>query len=290
MTKIRIIGNPGQQGVEILKAWLEKFLRKFNLCPNEVHLVFIENIQQFDEVLQRYSKPISGLSPEENWLLTEMEFENLYCTGYLHENSRKETASPIILIKKDIEISEYALLDEVAHMSEDKHGWYKAKAKAFRLLNGKIFEFRDICKELQMDISLLPSFFSWFRDQFFDFFSNEMMCQYNLIEELFRDREKRLNDLVEGARTILPFRPKIIDFGIAMSATFFSILPPSYPQKEDEKKLEKKVINCIRQMSMEEEYRKIKSVVSQLESPPDANNIYKCAVEIIELAQEFLER
>jgi len=289
LTKIKIIGKPGQQDVEILKKWLEDSLRKFSLYPNRVYFIFIQNLQQFKQVLQRYEKPTPDLTPEEDSLLTELEFEKFHYTAYIREDHRKAKVPPIILIRKGAKISKYSLLDEVAHMAEDKHGWNKQKAKGFGLLKDRAVEFRERCKKLQMDTSPLPSFFSWFRDQLFDFFSGEMMCQHNLNEEVFRDKEMGLNDLIGEARIIFPLQTKFVDFGLTVGAAFWSTLPPSYPKKENESKLEEIVIGFIRQISMESYYRKIKSVVSQLKSPPEATNIYKCGAQIIELAQEFLE-
>jgi len=281
--KIKIIGNPGKQPVETLKVWLEESLKKFNLLYPEVWLIFIKNAKQIEKISQKYEKGVKNLSQAEKSLIAKAKFAYLRKAIYIPKYSREKGIPPIILItRKEGEISEYDILDETAHIAEDEHGWNKIKSEAFEIL------LRDY-QGLWITPGEFFSFFPWLNMQFFDFFSNEMMCQYGLITEVFRLREEKLNHWIKQ----YPLKKKISKieyFGTIMAVVFRTTLPPSYSQKEGEEKLEKIVIDHIRQMGMEELYREIKTIVSGLESPPKVANIYQCGAKIIELAQEFLEK
>lgn len=294
MTKIKIIGDPGQQPLETLKEWLEKYLKKFKLFDQEVWLIFIENIRQLKKMMRKYEKEIRELFPglplemhsllqEINSLRAKISFFELEHAGtvYIPEECRKKGVPPIILIRKTGKIHEFNLLDEIAHIAEDKYGWNKTKSKALEIL------LKDVL--LGWDISEGMVFSEWLRIHLFDFFSAEMMCQYGLTGEVFRGRQKSL-DFQLKTFSSEKGKSKFNDLVFITTAAFLSSLPPSYPKRKDEKKLEKIVIDDVREMQMELLYRKIKSVLSKLESPPKVSNIYKCGSEIIELAQEFLEK
>jgi hypothetical protein len=274
LTKFKIIGNTGQQPVETFKTWLKEYLQRFHLYPEEVYLVFIEKSSQLEWVIQEYMKS-ERLSSEERLLIAERKFETFAELAYLLEPTRKEGTPPIILIKKDSQISKHCFLHEVAHIAEDKKRWNEIKLKAFKLID--------------WDLSPPTGFLFWLTSELSDFFCSEMICHYGLINEAIQEKEGRLNFWLKKHFPLYK-ESKIIDFGISMTAAFLTTLPPSYPRKEDEEKLEKIVIDYIRQMSMEPLYRKIKSIVSKLESPPKVSNIYQCGAEIIELAQEFLSK
>lgn len=276
-TKIKIIGNPGQQPIDILKTWLEESLKKFNLIYPEIYLIFVENTQQVKRVCQRYTKIFSSGDSSN----AEIIFGQLSATAYFHENIRKEGVPPIILVNKRGEVFEDDFLDEVAHMREEKNGWLKIEEEAFELVSSDYVIILDTLTWLCL--------FFWLRNQFHDFFSSETMCQYGLIDETLKEKQRKLNHWIKNIFS-LEKKSKIDDFNLVMAAALWITLPPSYTQKEDEEKLEEIVINYIRQMAMEAEYRKIKSIIAQLESPPRVSNIYKCGSEIIELAQEFLEK
>jgi len=283
LTKIKIIGDPGKQPVETIKMWLEVALKKFNLLDQQVYLFFIENPEQLKEILQRYTRIIERFSLRGRKLGAKMFFEHVLQTiGYIDESDRQNGVPPIILIKKNAEIFEDDFLDEVAHVREDKNGWIKIELEAFELLFKDYKGIWDISTEWWLFRSL--------KDKIADFFSSQTISQYGLIKEVFKERERKLNYWVKEH---LPKRKGILkgeDFDLGMTVAFWTTLPPSYPQKEDEENLEKIVINHISQMGMEPKYRKIKAIVSQLESPPKVANIYKCGAEIIELALEFLEK
>jgi DNA-binding transcriptional ArsR family regulator len=286
LTKIKIIGNPGKQNIEKLKRWLEDSLKKFNLFPEEIYLIFIGNVRQLEAVYQKHGKRFSSLTPEKRLLLRGIFIRELRTTAYLQEDIRNEKSPPIIMVKKNTRLSEDDILDEVSHMREDKDGWNKIKIEAFTLL---LEDYKEIFGRLPEEE--MP-FILWLRGLLHDFFSSEMMCQYDLISEALSGRKGSLNYWL---KVLFPLKgkSKITDLNIVMGAAFLTTLPPAYPpylRQKDEEKLEEIVINYIRRMSMESEYRKIKSIISKLESPPKVANIYKVGSEIIELAQEFLKK
>jgi len=279
--KIKIIGDPGQHNVGLIKMWLENSLKKLNVFPTEVYLAFIKNIQQIEMIYRRFTKTFENLSFLESSIVKEMVFVQLRSTAYIPKQQRRKGKPPIILIKQDSRISENDLLDEVAHIKEEENGWDKIKVDALTLFAedyGVTLETPTwLCFSLRL------------KAEIFDFFSSELMCQYGLANELFFEKQRILNIWI---REFFPYKgeSKIQDFNIIMIAAFHVTLPPSYPRKEDERKLKEMIINYVHSMSMEPLYQKIKSIVSKLESPPKVANIYKCSAEIIKLAQDFLEK
>jgi hypothetical protein len=280
LTKIKIIGNPGKQNVDALKKWLEKSLKKFNLFPQEIYFIFIKDIQQLERIYRRFTNIFETLGSRES-LLTKAIIFDQQCTALIPKNRRKKKNIPIILIKQNSKISESDLLDEVAHLKEEEINWQKTKIDALNLLIEDCGEIWDTPRWL--------SFFLRLKSEIFDFFSSELICQHRLVNEVLSEKRRILNIWL---KEFFPYaqESRIDDFNIVMTAAFGTTLPPSYPQKEDEEKLEKMVINHIYQIGMEPLYRKVKSIVAKLESPPNVVNIYKVGSEIIELAQEFLSK
>lgn len=281
MTKIKIIGDPGQHNVKAMEVWLKKYLEKFNLSLEEIYLAFIGSEKQLGEVCQKFWKGAEGLSSKEFSALIELHFTRISTVAYLGG------VSPVILIKEGKVIPEWHFLDEIAHLKEDKIGWLKIKREAIKQL-GSDYRFLLISVEEQ-------ELFSLFEKHLMDFFSDEIKCQYGLFSQMLKSRQEDLNACIkEPCSKHLELLNMVslnsLKFYDTMNVAFFTTLPPSYPKKEDEEKLERVVIEYIRQMQTEPLYRKIKSVVAKLESPPKVANIYKCGAEIIELAQEFLEK
>ncbi|MFQ6049649.1 MAG: hypothetical protein ACE5J0_01235 [Candidatus Paceibacterales bacterium] len=284
MTKLKIIGNhPGEHKLKLLKIWLRDSLRKFNLSYPVIYLAFIKNIQQLKRVFRRYIKEFEKLSSEEKSSLIEITFETFQgsAAAYIGKEALKES-TPLILIKTPGEISEFQILDEIAHMREDEDGWHEIKVTAMELLFedfGAVFGISAALLSLSIELKL----------HLFDFFSSEMMSKYKLNNEAFESNNIRLNYWIKN---LFPQRgeSKFKDFQLISKAVFWTTLPPSYPtRKEDEEKLEKIIINYLHEMSKESEYHKMKSIVLQLTSPPEVNNIYQCGVQIIQLAQDFLK-
>lgn len=290
MTKIKIIGDPGQHKIEEVKRWLEESLKKLNLSLEEIYLVFIENSQQLKKIAQRYLKGTEDIlleipSKKKKLFWTEIYFAQIETAAYLDDRLRKKGVPPIILIKKGVEISEETILDEVTHIAEES-GWNKTILEALELTYQDNKGFWEISIwEVHMGLA----FFISLSHRFIDHFSSEMLCQHGLVEETYRTKLKMVNYWIKDC---LPKRGelKIGDFDLATQVAFWTTLPPSYPRREDEKKLEEMIIEYIRQMEMEPLYRKIKSTVAKLEGPPKVANIYNCGAEIIELAQDFLEK
>lgn len=291
MTKIRVIGNPGKHDVEIMKVQLAEYLVKLGLSPEEIYLIFIADAKQLKKMFQDFTKiGIEDRGEQMLSVILEALSIQFQVTGYIPKKIRKEGVPPIIIIRKDSNIiSKLSLLDEIAHMKEDENGWMEIVKKAVGLLSKDYGYGRFL--EIQKTPLVLET-----TTRIEDFFSGEMMCQYGLFSEIVEFKQELLNEWVEDSppeAKLKHFQKSILKswkFYRAMSATFSTSLPPAYPQKENGKKLEEMIINYIRQMEMEVEYRKIKSIVSQLKSPPEVNNVYKCGADIIELAQGFLEK
>jgi len=280
LTKIKIIGNPGQEEKETAIKWLENSLKKLEIFEPEIYLAFVEDPQELVEVYKKYTKEFETLPPEKSSRWAEMIFGLFHPTAYLGDkNYRKEEVPPIIIVKKGEEISEYDFLDELAHLKEEKIGWYQIRVQAINLLLHVYSGTEDLTW-----LSLIL----WLKPKVVNFFSNEILCQYGLTNEVLREREKTLKSWVESKRL---FSNKLDNFtSLVVEPAFLTTLPPSYSKKADEKKLEKIVINHIRQIGMEAEYRKIKSIILQLESKPSVINIFKTVGQIIELTQEFLKK
>jgi len=280
LTKIKIIENPGRQPVGTLKIWLGESLKKLNFFPKEIYFAFFENSQQLETLIQRYGK--RTLSAQEISLRAKMLSRYIQFTAYLSSEFRNDRIPPIIIVKKDSEISKEDILHEVAHLKEDEEGWIKIIEGTLELLyadwKGK------------WSFILHEIFFYRIGQEIHDFFAIEMMTRYQLFEEVFKEKKRRLNERLKFLKYLLNSQDKFDKFSWTTRIALLTTLPPSYPQKEDEENLEKIVINHISQMGMEPKYRKIKAIVSQLESPPKVANIYKCGAEIIELALEFLEK
>jgi hypothetical protein len=276
LTKIKIIGDPGQSNLETIKSWVEEYLKKFNLdC--QIYLAFIENIEQYKRIIYKYGK-LPNLFPKDLQSLIELGFNLIRSVGLLHEKMRKPGVPPIILIRKNSKVLKIHILDEIAHIKEDLEGWSKIKLEALNLL------FQDFISPKNQ--ALLHCF----RIHIIDFFANEMKCRYGLNKEVFEDAKVKLNDLIEN---FFPLKgeSKIGDFTLVLAASFLTTLPPSYPsRRQDEEELEKMIIDYIQEMLMDSIYWKIKSILSKLNSTPGIANIYEIGSEIIELAQEFLEK
>jgi hypothetical protein len=275
LTKIKIIGDPGQSDLETIKTWLEEYLKNFNLdC--QIYLAFIENIEQYKRIIYKYGK-LPNLFPKDLQSLIELGFNLIRSVGLLHEKMRKPGVPPIILIRKNSKVLKIHILDEIAHIKEDVEGWNEIKLEALNLLSQ---DFRS--PENQV---LLRCFGTYI----IDFFANEMKCRYGLNKEVFEDTKIKLSDWIEN---LFPLKgeSKICDFSLVLAAVFFTTLPPSYPsRKQAEEELERMVIYYIKEMSMDSIYWKVKSIVSKLNSTPRIANIYEIGSEIIELAQEFLK-
>jgi len=283
LTKIKILGNPGKHNVEVVKKWLKEYLNKFNLSPEEIHLVFAKSLQEFIEISkQSYGTP--DLREEDTLGLwwEEKIFESIPGLSYFRKNARKEGLPPIILIKQDAKIPKEAILDEISHMVEDEIGWLKIKHGAYSLL-------KKNCVGISDNPLIELDFFMFLTGEITDFFSGEIKCKYGLAKEVMEHKQMEIKHLAKHI-SVHEKREKIYDFLITMAIAFETTFPPRCPKRENERKLEEMTIDCIRQMLIEPLYRKIKSIISKLESPPKVANIYRCGAEIIELAQEFLEK
>jgi len=279
LTSIKIIGDPGKHDVEKIKRWLEDSLKKLNLSLKEIYIVFFGSLRQFQKISKEYLKGTENA--------TEVDFAQIETAAYLDDRFRKEGIPPIILIKKGVKISEETIQDEVAHIAEENKGWNRTILEGFGLVQQDNMGFATTA--VISEIPLRLAFFFSLAHRFVDHFSSEMLCQHGLIREAFRAKLEMVNYWIKDC---LPKRGelKIGDFDLATQAAFWTTLSPSYPQKEDERKLEEMIIEYIHQMEMEPLYRKIKQAVAKLEGPPKVANIYKCGAEIIELAQDFLEK
>jgi len=280
LTKIKIIGDPGQEEKETAIKWLKNSLKKLEIFEPEIYLAFVKDPQELVKIYKKYIKEFETLPPEKSSRWAEMIFGLFHPTAYLGDkNYRKEEVPPIIIVKKGEEISEYDFLDELAHLKEEKKGWYQIRVQAINLLLHVYSGTRDLTW-----LSLIL----WLKPKILNFFSNEILCQYGLNNEVLRERKKTLKSWVENKRI---FSDKLDEFAsLVVEPAFLTTLPPSYPKKTDEKKLEKILINHIRQIGMEAEYRKIKSIISQLESKPSVINIFKTVRQILELAQDYLSK
>ena len=284
MTKITIIGNPGKHSVEKIKEWLVESFKKLGLSLEKIHLVFVGDSKQWEKLYQRYIKEVETLSTEERASRAILYFAQVTTTGYIHDYQRKEEAPPVILIRKDSnEISEESFLDETAHILHDKSGWNKLILEALGLI------FQDYRVDWENLIQF--GFFALLSHRIADYFITETLCQHGLFKETLKYQQKKINRWIKDEDNFLEKRvSKIEFFDHIMAAAFWSTLPSGYPKKEDEKELEKIFIERICQMKMESIYRKIKQAVARLESPPKVANIYAVASEIIELAQDFLQK
>ncbi len=280
MTKITIIGNPGKQPIEILKAWIEKYLAMLNLQKSELWLMFVGNSREMDALLKKYTDAINFPSDKRQFSAKIM-FAELQSTCYFDKDQRQSKVPPLIAIKRSCVVSEMVLLDELAHLKEDEQGWLRIKREANKLLVQDHAQFFD---NPEWAIFLL-----WLINIFNDFFSSEMMHQCNLIDELIKERKEKIDYSIRKYLSMKKFA-KIDRLTFSTALAFWTAFPINLSEKEEIKELERKIFACIQQISMETEYQKIQSVVSQLKIPPTLNNIYNCGAKIIELAQDFLEK
>ena len=285
MTKITIIGNPEQKDEEKIKTWLTESLKKLNVSLEEIYLVFLENFEKLEELYQRYIKGTEILSDAEISFRANIYFRQVTTLGYVHDSQRKIGVPPTIVIGKSNEISQDSLLHETAHMLEDKNGWGKQMVEAHSLIiQDYQLKWGNLAHQNERGLLVI------LLDQIIaDYFVNELWCQRGLFNETFRYQQKKINRWIKQSRQKEKFS-RIEVFRLIVGAAFWSALPPAYPQRKDEKELEQIFINHVRQMSIESELRQIQVIVSKLKSPPTVANIYKCSKEIIELAQEFLEK
>ena len=213
--------------------------------------------------------------------------------SYLSEDIRKSGIPPIILIRKGGDIPEDVLRHEIIHMKADEMGWIKIGDKAYDLLWSTYYE-------------LLSTLWGKFESATFlhtlnfaieDFFADEIECQYGLFSEVIKERRIRLNNLLRDLRELLDQKRsltekewKITSIQLTIWAVFLTTLPLSYPKKREERKLKKIIIRLLHRIGTKSEYSKLKSIISELKFPPMPANIYKCFTQVIELAQEFLEK
>jgi hypothetical protein len=292
LTKIKIIGDPGQYDIEKIKELVEKTLKTFEVQLNEVLLAFWGNGEELKEILLKYKKGFESLSPTQR--TNELKFfQNVSRASYLSEDMRKNGASPIILVRKEGEISEDVFRHEIAHIKVDEKGWIKIGDEAYDFLWDSYYEFLSTLWG-KFDAAVLLYELNYALQ---DFFAEEIECQYRLFNEVIKERWMKLNDLIRDIKRALEQRKnltekewKTISIRLTMWTAFLTTLPPSYLRKRNERKLKKPIVFYLRKMGTESEYSKIKSIVSKLEFPPTTSNIYRCFTEIIELAQEFLEK
>lgn len=283
LTEIKIIGNPGQQPVEILKTWLEDALKKFEISLDEIWIAFFEKPKELKKYFEKWSKVYEELTLEWRSVVLKARFRKGKII-YLRERDRKGGIPPILLIRKGKEIFRENIFHEIAHVKEDQKSWSATVYKAIELSG------RDTLRPLMdsRELSHFLTFFSILVDEIQEFFCNGMMCQYGLFKEILADKRRNLLLAVEGTSQK---RDKFVDFTCIMMAAFRSVLPRGYPRKEEtEEKLEGMVIDKVCHLLMKTEYQKIKEVVSKLEISPEINNVYSCCTEILKLAQEFLEK
>ena len=289
MTKITIIGNPGKHhNVKKIEISIRKYLEKFGLSPKRLYFIFVKNARQLGSIYRKSKKGMESLAWKEILRLAKVSFAQMGTLAYISKKNRKEGVPPIILARVKGKILDEKLSHEVGHMKEDEEGWDEIKGEALGLLA------RDSILFLEEGEG--PVFFSQLCNVFFDVFANEMMCQYGLNDCVFKINQESLKNWIketpsrkERAENLPNLR--LYQLYQIMLAAFWSSLPPSYSnRKEGEQKLEKMIIDYIRKISMEEEYRRIKLILSKLKIPPEKNNIYQCGAEIIELAREFLEK
>ena len=292
MTKIKIIGYPGQYDIEKIKELVEKTLKTFEVQLNEVLLAFWRNGEELKEILLKYKKGFESLSPTQR--TNELKFfQNVSRASYLSEDMRKNGTSPIILVRKEGKISEDVFRHEIAHIKVDEKGWIKIGDEAYDFLWDSYYEFLSTLWG-KFDAAVLLYELNYALQ---DFFAEEIECQYRLFNEVIKERWMKLNDLIrdikrasEQRKNLTEKEWKTISIRLTMWIAFLTTLPPSYLKKRNERKLKKPIVFYLRKMGTESEYSKIKSIVSKLEFPPTTSNIYRCFTEIIELAQEFLEK
>jgi len=292
LTKIKIIGYPGQYDIEKIKELVEKTLKTFEVQLNEVLLAFWRNGEELKEILLKYKKGFESLSPTQR--TNELKFfQNVSRASYLSEDMRKNGTSPIILVRKEGKISEDVFRHEIAHIKVDEKGWIKIGDEAYDFLWDSYYEFLSTLWG-KFDAAVLLYELNYALQ---DFFAEEIECQYRLFNEVIKERWMKLNDLIrdikrasEQRKNLTEKEWKTISIRLTMWIAFLTTLPPSYLKKRNERKLKKPIVFYLRKMGTESEYSKIKSIVSKLEFPPTTSNIYRCFTEIIELAQEFLEK
>lgn len=286
MTKIKIIGDPGKHNVAAIEKWIKKYLDRFNLSFEEIYVAFIKNARHLLTVYRKFQQGFWGIDSEKALLVAKIHFTQLKETAYIYEKHRKANIPPIILVKRTGVAEENGILDEVTHIKEEKEGWCQIKEEALVLL------LEDSERLLMFQGKEAIAFPLELRNMINDFFADEMMCRYDLNHMVLKESQKELKKWIEIYSSIKgkSTTSRIYKFFLITAAIFQIILPPSYPQKDDEKMLEETIINYIREMSMEKEYRQIKSAISRLENQPRVANIYKCGMEIIQLAQDFLAK
>jgi hypothetical protein len=187
LTEIKIIGDAGQFDVKLMESQIKKYLRKFDLSPKEIYLVFIENAKQLRKVYQKFGN-FKEWSPEELLLLAKIKISGLL-TAYLTKRGRKKGIPPIILIKKGEIITEKHFLDEIAHMKEEEKGWLEVKEKALAQLANDYLSSLIYMKEVYAMLFAVSH-------NIVDFFSDEIKCQYGLTKEVFK---KKWEDLKKWA-------------------------------------------------------------------------------------------
>lgn len=292
MTKIEIIGDPGRYRIKVLKKWLEGALNNFEVSLKEILLIFWGNKQELKEVLQEYRKGFKFFSQkaQENELQLFIQMSR---ASYIPKSIRENGTPPIILIRKRGNISEDILRHEAAHIKSEENGWLRIGEGAYDLLWESYYK----------PLSILwgqfegATFIYALNNAIQDFFVAEIECRHGMTSEAIKENKIKLNDLIRDIKKTIRKRENLIDekwkivtLQLTMWAAFLTTLPPSCQRKEDEKQLEKVVIDLLRQISTETEYFKIKSLISELRFPPKVVELYKCGSEIIELAQDFLEK
>jgi len=292
LTKITIIGNPGRYRIKVLKKWLEGALKNFEVSSKEILLVFWGNKQELKEVLSKYRKRFKFFSQkaQENELQLFIQMSR---ASYIPKSIRENGTLPIILIRKRGDILEDIFRHEAAHIKADENGWGKIGEEAYDLLWEPYYKPLSIL----WGQSEGATFIYALNNAIQDFFVAEIECRHGMTSEAIKENKIKLNDLIRGIKKTIRQRENLIDekwkivtLQLTMWAAFLTALPPSCSRKENEKQLEKVVIDLLRQISTEAEYFKIKFLISKLKFPPKAVEIYKCGAEIIELAQEFLEK
>ena len=102
------------------------------------------------------------------------------------------------------------------------------------------------------------------------------MLNHGLVDIVKNEIEESLN--------LVKFDNPIKNFFKIMRIAFFITLP--FPNK---RRFEERINDSLRMREIEDAYRKMRAIVSQLGNEPEVNKIYKCVTEILSLFTLFLD-
>jgi hypothetical protein len=251
LTKIKIIGDPGQWNINNVKNWFEEAIQNLHLEPAEIWCVFIK--LEEEDILEQYME--KKFSFEEKLLP--------FSAMYLPKKTRKEGIPPVFAINKKEIPKKERVFHETTHLKAEKIGWQDIINKAIDLVIPK----RGIW------IPEIPQLIS-------DYYARIIMGNYGL-DDISKSEIKEFLDLLKSLKK---FDNPVSNFFIMMRAAFFLNLP--FVNKHE---FQKEIDDFLQKTAMKGVYSKMGTIVSRLGNEPEISKICKCITEIFSLFQDFLE-